>query len=81
MGDGVQVGGAHPSGRELRPPHPLASRQGRLDVLRRFDIHIFRGLFFGSYKAPREILWILGVIMFLLTMATAFLGYALPWVR
>ena len=42
-------------------------------------IHIFRGLFFGSYKAPREILWILGVIIFLLAMATAFMGYVLPW--
>jgi ubiquinol-cytochrome c reductase cytochrome b subunit len=42
-------------------------------------IHIFRGLFFGSYKAPREILWILGVILFLLAMATAFMGYVLPW--
>ena len=42
-------------------------------------VHIFRGLFFGSYKAPREILWILGVIIFLLAMATAFMGYVLPW--
>jgi ubiquinol-cytochrome c reductase cytochrome b subunit len=42
-------------------------------------IHIFRGLYFGSYKAPREILWILGVIIFALTMATAFMGYVLPW--
>ena len=42
-------------------------------------IHIFRGLYFGSYKAPREILWILGVIIFLLMMATAFFGYVLPW--
>jgi ubiquinol-cytochrome c reductase cytochrome b/c1 subunit len=42
-------------------------------------IHIFRGLYYGSYKAPREILWILGVVIFLLMMATAFLGYVLPW--
>ena len=42
-------------------------------------IHIFRSLYYGSYKAPREILWILGVIIFLLMMATAFLGYVLPW--
>jgi ubiquinol-cytochrome c reductase cytochrome b subunit len=42
-------------------------------------IHIFRGLYYGSYKAPREILWILGVIIYLLMMATAFLGYTLPW--
>src|SRR5215212_9287344 len=42
-------------------------------------IHIFRGRYYGSYKSPREILWILGVILFLLMMATAFLGYVLPW--
>jgi ubiquinol-cytochrome c reductase cytochrome b subunit len=42
-------------------------------------IHIFRGLYYGSYKAPREILWLLGIINFLLMMATAFLGYVLPW--
>jgi ubiquinol-cytochrome c reductase cytochrome b/c1 subunit len=42
-------------------------------------IHIFRGFYYGSYKEPREILWILGVIIFLLMMATAFMGYVLPW--
>jgi ubiquinol-cytochrome c reductase cytochrome b/c1 subunit len=42
-------------------------------------IHIFRGLYYGSYKDPREVLWILGVILFLLMMATAFMGYVLPW--
>ncbi len=42
-------------------------------------IHIFRGLYYGSYKAPREILWILGVLILLLMMATAFMGYVLPW--
>ena len=42
-------------------------------------IHIFRGLYYGSYKAPREILWILGVIIYGLMMATAFMGYVLPW--
>jgi len=42
-------------------------------------IHIFRGLYYGSYKAPREILWFLGVIILLLMMATAFMGYVLPW--
>ena len=41
--------------------------------------HIFRGLYYGSYKAPRELLWILGVVIFLLMMATAFMGYVLPW--
>lgn len=42
-------------------------------------IHIFRGLFYGSYKKPRELLWMLGVTILLLMMATAFLGYVLPW--
>ena len=42
-------------------------------------IHIFRSLFYGSYKAPREIIWILGIIIYLLMMAAAFMGYVLPW--
>jgi ubiquinol-cytochrome c reductase cytochrome b/c1 subunit len=42
-------------------------------------IHMFRGLYYGSYKEPREILWILGVIIYLLMMATGFMGYVLPW--
>jgi ubiquinol-cytochrome c reductase cytochrome b subunit len=42
-------------------------------------IHLFRGMYYGSYKAPREVLWILGVIILLLMMATAFMGYVLPW--
>ena len=42
-------------------------------------IHIFRGLYYGSYKSPREILWILGVVILLCMMATAFMGYVLPW--
>ncbi|RYY25709.1 MAG: cytochrome b/b6 [Sphingomonadales bacterium] len=42
-------------------------------------LHMFRGLYYGSYKAPREMVWLLGVVIFLLTMATAFMGYVLPW--
>lgn len=42
-------------------------------------IHIFRGLYYGSYKAPRELLWMIGVVLLLLIMATAFMGYVLPW--
>ncbi len=42
-------------------------------------IHIFRGLYYGSYKSPREVLWIIGVLIFLAMMATAFMGYSLPW--
>ncbi len=41
-------------------------------------IHIFRGLFYGSYKAPREVTWIVGIVIFLMMMATAFMGYTLP---
>jgi quinol-cytochrome oxidoreductase complex cytochrome b subunit len=42
-------------------------------------IHMFRGMYYGSFKAPREVLWLLGVIIFLLAIATAFTGYVLPW--
>jgi ubiquinol-cytochrome c reductase cytochrome b/c1 subunit len=42
-------------------------------------IHIFKAMYYGSYKAPREVLWILGVIIFILMMATGFMGYVLPW--
>lgn len=41
--------------------------------------HIWRGLYYGSYKPPREVVWLLGVVIFLLMMATAFMGYVLPW--
>src|SRR5262249_54279809 len=44
-------------------------------------IHMFRGIYYGSYKAPREVLWLLGCIIYLLMMATAFMGYVLPWVN
>ena len=42
-------------------------------------LHIFRGMYYGSYKEPRELLWILGIFIFLAMMATGFLGYVLPW--
>jgi ubiquinol-cytochrome c reductase cytochrome b subunit len=42
-------------------------------------VHIFRGLYYGSYKPPREVLWMLGLVIFLLMMATAFMGYVLVW--
>ncbi|MBT3360211.1 MAG: cytochrome b [Rhodospirillales bacterium] len=42
-------------------------------------IHLFRGLYYGSYKAPREILWIIGVFLIFAMMGTAFVGYVLPW--
>ena len=42
-------------------------------------LHIFRGFFYSSYKAPREMIWLLGVVIFLMVMATAFMGYVLPW--
>jgi len=41
--------------------------------------HIFRGLYYGSYKAPREITWIIGMLIYVLMMGTAFMGYVLPW--
>ena len=42
-------------------------------------IHMFRGLYYGSYKKPRELLWMIGVVILLLMMATGFMGYVLPW--
>ncbi len=42
-------------------------------------IHIFRAMYYGSYKKPRELLYLLGVLIFVLMMATAFMGYTLPW--
>jgi quinol-cytochrome oxidoreductase complex cytochrome b subunit len=42
-------------------------------------IHIVRGMYYGSYKAPREMIWLLGMVIYLLMMATAFMGYVLPW--
>ncbi len=42
-------------------------------------MHIFRGLYYGSYKDPREVLWIIGVLIYLLMIMTAFMGYLLPW--
>lgn len=42
-------------------------------------IHIFRNLYYGSYKAPREVLWWVGILIFLSMMGTAFMGYVLPW--
>ena len=42
-------------------------------------IHIFRSLYYGSYKSPREVIWIIGMLIYFLMMATAFMGYVLPW--
>jgi ubiquinol-cytochrome c reductase cytochrome b subunit len=62
-------------GRLLHSMHAVGASMFFLAVY----IHIFRGLYYGSYKAPREVLWIIGVIIYLVMMATAFLGYTLPW--
>ena len=42
-------------------------------------LHMFRGLMYGSYKKPRELVWMLGMLIFLALMAEAFMGYVLPW--
>ncbi len=42
-------------------------------------LHMFRGLIYGSYRKPRELVWIFGVVIYLVMMATAFMGYLLPW--
>jgi len=59
----------------IQPMHAVGASMFFIAVY----IHIFRGLYYGSYKAPREVLWILGVLIFLVMMATGFLGYTLPW--
>jgi len=42
-------------------------------------LHMYRGLYYASYARPRHIVWALGIVLFLLMMATAFIGYVLPW--
>ena len=42
-------------------------------------LHMFRGLIYGSYRKPRELLWIIGMVIYVAMMATAFMGYLLPW--
>lgn len=42
-------------------------------------LHMFRGLLYGSYQKPRELVWLLGMFLYLLLMAEAFFGYLLPW--
>ena len=42
-------------------------------------IHMFRGIMYGSYKKPRELVWLLGMLIYLVLMAEAFMGYVLPW--
>lgn len=59
----------------IQPIHAVGASMFFLAVY----VHMFRGLYYGSYKAPREILWILGCVIYLLMVATAFLGYTLPW--
>lgn len=64
-----------PFGWLIQPIHAVGASMFFLAVY----IHMFRGLYYGSYKAPRELLWILGCIIYLLMVATGFLGYTLPW--
>jgi ubiquinol-cytochrome c reductase cytochrome b/c1 subunit len=59
----------------LQPMHAVGASMFFLAAY----LHTFRGLYYGSYRAPREILWILGVFILLAMMATAFMGYSLPW--
>ncbi|WP_408740363.1 cytochrome b [Acetobacter senegalensis] len=64
-----------PGGWMLRSMHMVGANL----FLAALYIHLFRGLYYGSYKAPREILWISGLVLMVLVMATAFAGYVLPW--
>ena len=64
-----------PFGWLLQPMHAVGASMFFVAVY----IHMFRGLYYGSYKAPREMIWILGCVIYLIMMATGFLGYTLPW--
>ncbi len=64
-----------PWGWLLQPMHAVGASMFFLAVY----VHMFRGLYYGSYKAPREVLWILGCLIYALMVATGFLGYTLPW--
>lgn len=64
-----------PFGWLLQPMHAVGASMFFLAVY----VHMFRGLYYGSYKAPRELLWIIGCAIYLAMMATGFLGYTLPW--
>jgi ubiquinol-cytochrome c reductase cytochrome b subunit len=77
----LRFGRAHHARRQLGLDDALHARQRRELLLRRdLPPHLPRLLLlFGSYKAPREMIWLLGVVIFLLMMATAFMGYVLPW--
>ena len=59
----------------IQPMHAVGASMFFIAVY----IHIFRGLYYGSYKAPREVTWIVGMLIYLVMMATGFLGYVLPW--
>ena len=69
----------HHARRQRRPYAALSAHERRSLFFFAVYIHIFRGLYYGSYKAPREITWIVGMLIFLLMMATGFMGYVLPW--
>jgi len=64
-----------PFGWLLQPMHAVGASMFFLAVY----VHMLRGLYYGSYKAPRELLWIIGCLIYLVMMATGFLGYTLPW--
>jgi len=64
-----------PYGWLIQPMHAVGASMFFFAVY----IHMFRGLYYGSYKAPREMVWIFGCVIYLLMMATGFLGYTLPW--
>jgi ubiquinol-cytochrome c reductase cytochrome b/c1 subunit len=76
---GLRQRRAHHARRELWLADPLRARTAPRCSSSWSYVHIWRGMYYGSYKAPRELLWMLGVVIFLLMMATAFMGYVLPW--
>src|SRR5260363_313703 len=78
-GAGFFLGRAHHARCAVGLVAPLSPFNRRVDVFVVVYLHIFRGFLYGSYRAPRELVWIFGCMIFLCLMAEAFFGYLLPW--
>jgi ubiquinol-cytochrome c reductase cytochrome b subunit len=76
---GIRVGRVHHARRALGLADPLHALHRRLAFFVVVYLHMFRGMMYGSYRKPRELVWIFGCAIFLCLMAEAFMGYLLPW--
>jgi len=76
---GLLVGRIHHARGERRMVHPLHAFDRSIVLFIVVYLHMFRGLLYGSYRKPRELVWIVGCVIFLSLMAESFFGYLLPW--